>query len=198
MAIQIAQELCIFQDSLTAVLSLPPRRHKQEPDDNESIDSGEDDGFPNIGDIATDFQRVVSTGSAISFSRRGEIIEISSEADADHMAARKLAISAGYFQRAGSDSADVTMVQRGRSVLSVRRAFGFAKRLVRSRYFAHFMVVVVLLDAVLTASDIDARAAGVDTPPAVLAGSSVCLALYTVELLLQLAVRGDPGGSCTA
>ncbi|CAE7276432.1 unnamed protein product [Symbiodinium sp. CCMP2592] len=169
---------------------MPRHRQQRDPDDNDSIDSGEDDGFPNIGDMATDFDRAVSTGSAISFSRRGEIIEIPSEADGDHLAARKLAISAGYFQRAGSDSADVSIVERGRSTLSAHRAFGCAKKLVRSRYFAHFMVVVVLLDAVLTASDIDSRAAGVDTPPAVLAGSSVCLALYTVELLLQLAVRG--------
>ncbi|CAE7757663.1 unnamed protein product, partial [Symbiodinium necroappetens] len=139
--------------------------------------------------MATDFERAVSTGSAISFSRRGEIIEIPSEAD-EHSTARKLAISAGYFQRAGSDSADVSTVARGRSNLSVVIVYGWARKLVRSRYFAHFMVVVVLLDAVLTASDIDARAAGVETPPAVLAGSSVCLALYTVELLLQLAVRG--------
>ncbi|CAE7419773.1 CACNA1C [Symbiodinium sp. CCMP2456] len=168
---------------------MPRHRQERHSDDNESIDSGEDDGFPNIGDMATDFERAVSTGSAISFSRRGEIIEIPSEAD-EHSTARKLAISAGYFQRAGSDSNDVSIVERGRSNLSVHRAYGWAKKLVRSQYFAHFMVVVVLLDAVLTASDIDARAAGVDTPSAVLAGSSVCLALYTVELLLQLAVRG--------
>ena len=171
-------------------LSMPPHRQQRQSDDNESIDSGEDDGFPNIGDMATDFERAVSTGSAISFSRRGEIIEIPSEAD-EHSTARKLAISAGYFQRAGSDSADVSTVARGRSNLSVVIVYGWARKLVRSRYFAHFMVVVVLLDAVLTASDIDARAAGVETPPAVLASSSVCLALYTVELLLQLAVRGD-------
>ena len=154
-------------------------------DDNESVDSGTDDGFPDLN-AEQPWERAVSMGSAVSFSRRGEIIEVESEANS---AIRNLAISAGYFQRADSVSADTTTL-RGDSALSSRRFYGCAKKLVRSRYFGHFMVVVVLADAVLTATDIDARAAGGQTPPAVIAASSVCLGLYTVELLLQLLVRG--------
>ena len=161
-------------------------------DDNQSVDSGDDDGFPCINDADTGFDRAISTGSAISFSRRGEIIEVEPE---DHHAMRNLAISAGYFQRAGSDSAEVAAMGRGKSGLSVHRAYGCAKKLVRNRYFAHFMVVVVLFDAFLTASDIDSRAAGAQTPVAVIAASSACLALYTLEFLLQLAARGQLQGT---
>ena len=180
-----------------------PRRQPHS-DDNQSIDSGDDIGFPtvndvdindvDINDVDTGYERGISTGSAISFSRRGEIIEATSE---DHSAMRNLAISAGYIKRAGSDSADASAIERpgaGRSSLSsLNRAHLCARKLIRSRYFAHIMVVVVLFDAFLTASDIDARAAGEDTSVVVIAASSACLALYTLELILQVVVRGPSG-----
>ena len=52
------------------------------------------------------------------------------------------------------------------------------------------MALVVLIDALLTATDIDARAAERPPPPIVGTLSEMCLYCYTAELLLVLTVKG--------
>ena len=52
------------------------------------------------------------------------------------------------------------------------------------------MAGVVLIDALLTAADIDARAAERASPPIVGTLSELCLYCYTAELLLVLTVKG--------
>lgn len=60
-------------------------------------------------------------------------------------------------------------------------------------YFINFMAVVVLVDAVSTCVDIDARAVPGGRPSELANGvSDTCLALYTAELLFTLASQGLP------
>lgn len=70
------------------------------------------------------------------------------------------------------------------------RAMKYASILVEGNYTANFLGIVVLLDAYLTANDIDSRAAGEDTSRAILICSDICLVLYTSELPLLFLVRG--------
>ncbi|CAE7948807.1 AFG1L, partial [Symbiodinium sp. KB8] len=62
--------------------------------------------------------------------------------------------------------------------------------LVKRDYISNMMAGVVLIDALLTAADIDARAAERASPPIVGTLSELCLYCYTAELLLVLTVKG--------
>jgi len=52
------------------------------------------------------------------------------------------------------------------------------------------MVVVVLVDTICTIADIDARAGSGETAPAIVILADVCLALYTLEMIVMLWLRG--------
>lgn len=64
------------------------------------------------------------------------------------------------------------------------------RKIVTGRIVSNFMAGVVLFDAFCTCSDVDARAAGLETPRWMLIVSDFCLALYTLELALLLYVQG--------
>ncbi|CAE7198450.1 SCN10A [Symbiodinium natans] len=64
------------------------------------------------------------------------------------------------------------------------------RKIVTGRVVSNFMAAVVLFDAFCTCSDVDARAAGLETPQWMLTVSDFCLALYTIELGLLLYVQG--------
>ena len=49
---------------------------------------------------------------------------------------------------------------------------------------SNFMVVVVLVDTICTIADIDARAGSGETAPAIVILADVCLALYTLEMIV--------------
>jgi len=63
-------------------------------------------------------------------------------------------------------------------------------RVLKSKYCSNFMVALVLFDAYCTCADIDSRAAGIDTPYVFQFFSDLCLSLYTLELILNIIVKG--------
>jgi len=65
-----------------------------------------------------------------------------------------------------------------------------ATKCLRSKYFANFVVLIVLIDAYCTCLDIDSRAAARETPTTFLVISNLCLGIYTFEFLLLFAVDG--------
>lgn len=77
------------------------------------------------------------------------------------------------------------------SELSIfRRLQQMASKCLRSVLFINFIVMMVVVDAICTCRDIDARAKGEQTPTVFLVISNVCLGIYTLEFFLHLAVGG--------
>lgn len=77
------------------------------------------------------------------------------------------------------------------SELSIfRRLQRMASKCLRSVLFINFIVMMVVVDAICTCRDIDARAKGEQTPTVFLVISNVCLGIYTLEFFLHLAVGG--------
>ncbi|CAE7315625.1 CACNA1B [Symbiodinium pilosum] len=70
------------------------------------------------------------------------------------------------------------------------RVQAWAQWFVGNYYVGNLMACVVLVDAVCTWVDIDARAAKIDTPPFFVFFSDSSLALYTVEVVLLLVGKG--------
>lgn len=64
------------------------------------------------------------------------------------------------------------------------------KTMFRSRHFDHFMACIVVIDAFCNCYDIDARAAGVSAPAALMIVSYLCLVLYTIEFSLSICFLG--------
>ena len=62
----------------------------------------------------------------------------------------------------------------------------------RSRHFNHFMACIVVIDAFCNCYDIDARAAGSQSPAALMIVSYLCLVLYTFEFSLSICFLGLP------
>ena len=54
----------------------------------------------------------------------------------------------------------------------------------------NIMAMVILVDALVTVVDVDARAAGNEPPRAMMALSDICLCMYTAELLAMIFVGG--------
>ncbi|CAJ1388094.1 unnamed protein product [Effrenium voratum] len=65
-----------------------------------------------------------------------------------------------------------------------------AIRWLTGTYVSNFMALVVLFDSYCTCADIDARAIGEDAPAVLMLLSDVCLALYTLELVLLVLLKG--------
>lgn len=63
-------------------------------------------------------------------------------------------------------------------------------RVLKSTYVSNFMVALVLFDAYCTCADIDSRAVGKATPKEFAIFSDLCLVMYTIELFLNMAVKG--------
>lgn len=63
-------------------------------------------------------------------------------------------------------------------------------RVLKSTYVSNFMVALVLFDAYCTCADIDSRAVGKATPEEFAIFSDLCLVMYTIELFLNMAVKG--------
>ena len=79
----------------------------------------------------------------------------------------------GNFQKLESD--EKLSVKSGLGLLA--RARARMAQFVKRGYISNFMALVVLLDALLTATDIDSRAAGRTTPDIVKTLSEICLLL---------------------
>ena len=76
------------------------------------------------------------------------------------------------------------------AMTATARVQAWAQWFVGNYYVGNLMACVVLVDAVCTWVDIDARAAKIDTPPFFVFFSDSSLALYTVEVVLLLVGKG--------
>lgn len=65
-----------------------------------------------------------------------------------------------------------------------------ARRAKRGASISNFMVLVVLVDSFCTCRDIDARAGGGQPPDAIWILTDTCLALYCLEMIVMLSLRG--------
>ena len=141
--------------------------------------------------IKTDWEREVSNmteTSVLTFTNRGEIRK---SVVGEQLKVKGLGIATDVFRRAETSSHAVNKVTK-ESESSIRVAFckSCSRKLLRNKMFAHFMVSIVILDAFLTASDINYRARGDVTPQYVVGLSTLCLSLYVLELTLQFFARG--------
>ena len=144
---------------------------------------------------AREFERGISPlssyGTSLSFSKRGLIQQAEEEGD---VTKRSSGIAAEFIDASTVSSADLQTV--GRQELQARQMVrACAKRIVKSPYIAHGMVLVVLLDTYLTTLEIDANAASEPIPAYVSSLSATCLVLYIAELGLWWVVRGRAGFS---
>ncbi|CAE7358076.1 CACNA1C, partial [Symbiodinium pilosum] len=115
--------------------------------------------------IKTDWEREVSNmteTSVLTFTNRGEIRK---SVVGEQLKVKGLGIATDVFRRAETSSHAVNKVTK-ESESSIRVAFckSCSRKLLRNKMFAHFMVSIVILDAFLTASDINYRARGDVTP----------------------------------
>ncbi|CAE7947479.1 dis3l2 [Symbiodinium sp. KB8] len=67
---------------------------------------------------------------------------------------------------------------------------GKLAKLLQSSQLMNIMAMVILVDALVTVVDVDARAAGNEPPRAMMALSDICLCMYTAELLAMIFVGG--------
>ncbi|CAE7276448.1 CAC [Symbiodinium sp. CCMP2592] len=146
--------------------------------------------------VKTEWEREVSGASntsVLTFTNRGEIKESTGDESQQHKTKSK-GIATEYFKRSETDADSFTLkgkvfAQSEKSV-ALTVCQGFSRKILRNKMFAHFMVVIVVMDAFLTATDIDFRARG-ETPPGLVLGlSTMCLSLYALELLFQVFARG--------
>ncbi|CAK9092127.1 unnamed protein product [Durusdinium trenchii] len=64
------------------------------------------------------------------------------------------------------------------------------RRLVKSQQVSHLMAVVIMVDGFCICYDIDYRAVDLTTPSLVLTISYLCLAIYSIEFILNLCILG--------
>ena len=146
--------------------------------------------------VKTEWEREVSGASntsVLTFTNRGEIKESAGDESQQHKTKSK-GIATEYFKRSETDADSFTLkgkvLANSEKSLVITVCQGFSRKILRNKMFAHFMVVIVVLDAFLTATDIDFRARG-ETPPGLVLGlSTMCLCLYALELLFQVFARG--------
>ncbi|CAE7244974.1 dis3l2 [Symbiodinium sp. CCMP2592] len=67
---------------------------------------------------------------------------------------------------------------------------GKLAKVLQSSQLMNIMALVILVDALVTVVDVDARAAGNEPPRAMMALSDICLCMYTAELLAMIFVGG--------
>lgn len=146
--------------------------------------------------VKTEWEREVSGASntsVLTFTNRGEIKESNGDESQQHKTKSK-GIATEYFKRSETDADSFTLkgkvlAHSGKSV-ALTVCQGFSRKILRNKMFAHFMVVIVVMDAFLTAADIDFRARGEMPPGLVMGLSTLCLSLYALELLFQVFARG--------
>jgi len=108
--------------------------------------------------------------------------QLASLADSSSRKKKKVEVNSDFVGGASEESdTDASIKER-----LLRRATKF----LRSKYFANFIVLIVLLDAYCTCLDIDSRAAARETPTTFLVISNLCLGIYTFEFLLLFVVEG--------
>ena len=67
---------------------------------------------------------------------------------------------------------------------------GKLAKVLQSSQLMNIMALVILVDALVTVVDVDARAAGNEPPRAMMVLSDICLCMYTAELLAMIFVGG--------
>ncbi|CAE7221120.1 dis32, partial [Symbiodinium sp. CCMP2456] len=67
---------------------------------------------------------------------------------------------------------------------------GKLAKVLQSSQLMNIMALVILIDALVTVVDVDARAAGNEPPRAMMVLSDICLCMYTAELLAMIFVGG--------
>jgi len=107
---------------------------------------------------------------------------------------QRASVIAGDFIKAEDNNSSAEEVPTETKRTTFAKVQSFSLWLVTNYYVGNVMACVVLVDAVCTWVDIDARAAGLSSPPEFfLVFSDISLALYTSEVLLLLLGKGLVG-----